>query len=214
MSFYKKNYERIKQIVDTNKVQIIAVSKYSMAEDVRNFFFDTKLNIFAENKVQDLKQKKFLLKDLDLNWHFIGNLQRNKINHLIDLDPFLMQSLSSLKLADALNLRLGVKNKSMDCLLEVNSSYEDSKSGVDPKNVLDVYHKIEDEYTNINLKGLMCIGSNDNKEYNINKSFELTYELYSKLNNATICSMGMSNDYEIAIKRGSNMIRIGSALFN
>jgi hypothetical protein len=124
-----------------------------------------------------------------------------------------MHSLDSLELAKELNSKLEAKNKTMNCLLQINSSFEDTKSGVTPSEAIDIYNTIKKEYPNIILKGVMSIGANSSDKELINKSFALTKEIFDKCDGAKICSMGMSNDYELAIKNGSNMIRVGSALF-
>jgi uncharacterized pyridoxal phosphate-containing UPF0001 family protein len=101
----------------------------------------------------------------------------------------------------------------MNCLLQINSANEDTKSGFLYNEALRMYKKIQNEYPNINLKGVMSIGANTNDKALIIKSFQLTKDIFDKLEDATICSMGMSGDFDIAILNGSNMIRVGSALF-
>ncbi len=200
------------QVNEHHIVQIVGVSKYSTSQDVATLY-SVGQRAFGENKVQDLKEKSSELEDLPLSWHFIGTLQKNKINNLIDLNPVLMHSLDSLELAKELNSKLEAKNKTMNCLLQINSSFEDTKSGVSPSEAVDIYNTIKKEYPNIILKGVMSIGANSSDKELINKSFALTKEIFDKCDGAKICSMGMSNDYELAIKNGSNMIRVGSALF-
>ena len=139
-------------------VQLVAVSKYSSSDDVR-VLYEAGQRAFGENKVQDLKIKIEELDDLPIAWHFIGTLQKNKINNLIDLNPTLMHSLDSLELAEELDKKLKVKNKTMNCLLQINSAYEETKSGVDPKVAVNIYNTIKEKYTNINLKGVMSIGA-------------------------------------------------------
>jgi hypothetical protein len=102
----------------------------------------------------------------------------------------------------------------MNCLLQINSSFEESKSGVNPSDAVEIYNTIIKQYPNIILKGVMSIGANSDDTNLINKSFSLTKEIFDKCAGAKICSMGMSGDYELAIKNGSNMIRVGSALFS
>lgn len=196
-------------------VKLIAVSKYSSHEDVRTLY-EAGQRAFGENKVQDLKEKSQILQDLPIEWHFIGRLQKNKINNLIDLDPFLMHSLDSLDLAYELNKKLELKNKTMNCLLQINSAYEKSKAGILPEDVLLVYGKISQECKNIKLKGVMSIGAHTNNEKSIKESFEVTQKIFESLKEEfkpQYCSMGMSSDYELAIECGSNMIRVGSKLF-
>ncbi len=194
-------------------VKIVAVSKYSSAADVRALY-EIGQRAFGENKVQDLSQKAQELSALPLEWHFIGNLQKNKINHLIKADPFLFQSLDSLELAVELDKRLEKSGSQMDALLQINSAYEESKSGVLPQSALATYEQIALTCKHINLKGVMSIGAHCEDKKIIQKSFETTHNIFSQLKGASICSMGMSGDFELAIACGSNMVRIGSLMFN
>lgn len=200
------------QVSDHHIVQLIAVSKYSTAQEIE-ILYQTGQRAFGENKVQDLKKKQEELNDYPISWHFIGKLQKNKINNLIDCNPTLMHSLDSLDLAQELNKKLKSKNKTMNCLLQINSAYEDSKSGVSPKEAVTIYKEIEEKYPNIKLQGVMSIGANDNDKEKIINSFQITKDIFNNCKNAKICSMGMSKDFELAIANGSNMIRVGSALF-
>jgi len=193
-------------------VQLIAISKYSTNKDI-DTVYQAGQRAFGENKIQDLKQKSQELNELPLSWHFVGNLQKNKINKLIDIKPSLMHSLDSVELAIALNERLRVKNQKMNCLLQINSSNEDSKFGVNIDKAKDIYQEILERCENINLKGVMSIGANSTDIKIIKQSFTTTHQIFTQCKGATICSMGMSKDFELAIECGSNMIRVGSALF-
>ena len=194
-------------------VKIVAVSKYSDAEAIEKLY-NIGQRAFAENRVQDLIAKQEILEELPLEWHYIGNLQRNKLNALIKADPFLFQSLDTLELANALQRRLLDRGTTMDCLLQINSAREATKSGVEPEKALDAYAYIRENCPNIRLKGVMSIGAHTDDKSVIKKSFETTYKIYEALNDdATICSMGMSSDFELAISCGSNMLRLGSILF-
>ncbi len=195
-------------------VKIIGISKYSTANDIATLY-SAGQRAFGENKVQDLKSKAEELEDLPLEWHFVGRLQKNKINNLIDLNPTLMHSLDSLELALELNKKLEAKNKKMSCLLQINSAKEDSKAGVMPETAVDTYKKILDSCPNIRLKGVMSIGAHVEQRDTVKESFITTKKIYDELKplGAKYCSMGMSSDFELAIACGSNMIRVGSSLF-
>ncbi|MGB6328482.1 MAG: YggS family pyridoxal phosphate-dependent enzyme [Halarcobacter sp.] len=195
-------------------VKIIGISKYSEASDIATLY-SAGQRAFGENKVQDLKTKSEELDELPLEWHFVGRLQKNKINNLIDLKPTLVHSLDSLDLAEELNKKLEAKNRTMACLLQINSSHEDSKAGVLPEEAIEIYKQILDSCPNIKLKGLMSIGAHSQDRDIIKKSFITTKNIYDKLIpfGAKYCSMGMSSDFELAISSGSNMIRVGSSLF-
>lgn len=202
------------QVSGHHIVKIVAVSKYSSKKEIQSL-----LNIgqraFGENKVQDLLMKSQELEELPIEWHFIGNLQKNKINNLIDANPSLIQSIDSIDLALALESKLAQKEQNFDALLQVNSAKESTKSGVSPEEALHIYNQIAAQCPHINLKGLMSIGAHSEDRKTIQTSFETTHKLFEQLadNKNLICSMGMSSDYELAINCGSTMVRIGSKLF-
>lgn len=202
------------RISEHHIVKIVGISKYSTSTDIKTLY-EVGQRAFGENKVQDLKAKAEELDELPLEWHFVGRLQKNKINNLIDLNPTLMHSLDSMELAIELNKKLHAKNKKMSCLLQINSAKEDSKAGVLPEDAIKIYKTIVETCPNIRLKGLMSIGAHvDNKDI-IKNSFKITKEIFDDLEpyNPRYCSMGMSSDFELAIACGSNMIRVGSTLF-
>jgi len=199
---------------DHHIVKIVAISKYNTQDDIQTLYHAGQ-RAFGENKVQDLKEKSIALDDNPIEWHFVGRLQKNKINNLIDLSPSLMHSLDSLELAYELDKKLKAKNKKMNCLLQINSANEESKAGVNPEDAISLYNEILEKCTNIKLKGVMSIGAHVQDDDVIKKSFDTTKKIFDsvKKSGATYCSMGMSSDYELAIKCGSNMIRVGSSLF-
>lgn len=194
-------------------VKIVAISKYSTTDEIKALY-QIGQRAFGENKVQDLKTKSSILEELPLEWHFVGNLQKNKINNLLDINPYLFQALDSLELAYELQKKLQSRSMTLDVLLQINSAKEASKHGVMPEDAVDVYKQILQECPNIHLKGVMSIGAHTDDKAVIKKSFETTYDIYKQLEGATICSMGMSGDFEMAIECGSNMVRLGSIMFN
>jgi len=195
-------------------VKLVTVAKYTELENISTLYALGQ-RAFGENQVQQLKERMTALEELPLEWHMIGSLQKNKINNLIDLRPALMQSLDSMELALELNKKLLAKEQSMSCLLQINAANEESKSGVSATQAIDIYQEIKETCPQINLKGVMTIGAHTEESKLIQQSFETTQSIYEKLEkeDATICSMGMSSDYELAIKCGSNLVRVGSALF-
>ncbi|WP_295421705.1 YggS family pyridoxal phosphate-dependent enzyme [Sulfurovum sp.] len=195
-------------------VKLVTVAKYTELENIRTLY-ELGQRAFGENQVQQLKERMAALEELPLEWHMIGTLQKNKINNLIDLRPALMQSLDSIELAQELNKKLEAKNSKMHCLLQMNTANEKTKSGVSAEQAVDIYQEIKENYPNIILKGVMTIGAHTEDTKLIQQSFETTHSIYEKLekDGATICSMGMSGDYQLAIKCGSNLVRVGSALF-
>ena len=209
------NIERARiTISEYHIVQLVAVGKYSDEESIKTLY-ELGQRAFGENQVQQLQTRMENLEELPLQWHMMGHLQSNKINKLVELRPSLFQSLDSLKLAEALNSKLLEKNKKMNCLLQINAANEESKSGVSTEEAFDIYQQISESCPQLKLKGVMSIGAHVDDKKLIQKSFEDSYKIYASLkkDNATICSMGMSNDYELAIKCGSNLVRIGSKIF-
>lgn len=193
-------------------VKIVAISKYSTTDEIEKLYRIGQ-RAFGENKVQDLKAKNSELEDLPLEWHFVGNLQKNKINNLLDINPALFHGLDSLELAQELQKKLEAKEMTLDVLLQINSAKEESKHGVMPEDAVEIYKHIQKECPNIHLKGVMSIGAHSDDKKIIKNSFDTTYDIYKQLDGATICSMGMSGDFELAIECGSNMVRLGSVLF-
>ncbi len=201
------------RVSDHHIVKIVAASKYVGVEEIKALY-SIGQRAFGENKVQDMKSKVETLEDLPLEWHFIGNLQKNKINALLSLNPQLLHSIDSLDIAHALNDRLTRDGKTLRALVQVNSAYEESKSGFTPEEFNDAYAQIIEQCPALHLQGIMSIGAHTDEIDVVKKSFELTRSLFDELPNATICSMGMSGDFELAIECGSTMVRLGSILFD
>ena len=201
------------KVSDHHIVKIVAISKYSTSQEIEKLY-SIGQRAFGENKVQDLKAKAQKLEELPLEWHFVGNLQKNKINNLLDIDPALFHALDSIELALELQKKLEAKSMTLDVLLQINSAKEESKYGVMPEVAVEVYEQISKECPNIKLKGVMSIGAHSTDQEVVKESFKTTHSIYKQLSDATICSMGMSGDFELAIECGSNMVRLGSLIFN
>ena len=205
--------EKVRISTDRHRIiNLVVASKYANAEQISELY-KCGQRAFGENKIQDLQEKSKILENIPLEWHFFGTLQSNKINTLIRLKPYLIHSLHSYDIALELDKRLTRDNITLRALLQVNSANEDSKSGVLAHEAKDIYNKIQETCSKIKLCGLMSIGAHSDDKNVVARSFEATYKIYEELN-AKILSMGMSNDFELAIKCGSNCIRIGSILFN
>ncbi|WP_199906498.1 YggS family pyridoxal phosphate-dependent enzyme [Campylobacter concisus] len=210
MIVLKDLLEKIENL--SKDVTLIAVSKNVTCTEVRELYTQGQRN-FGENRVQELAKKEQELQNFtDIKWHMIGRLQNNKINQMINLKPVLWQSCDSFERALEVDKRLSYK---LDTLLQINSADEDTKQGVSVANATEIYERIQSECKNINLKGVMSIGAHVDEPKEVQKSFELIYKIYESLKpkGATICSMGMSSDFELAIKCGSNMIRLGTMLY-
>ena len=210
MIVLKDLLEKIENL--SKDVTLIAVSKNVTCTEVRELYAQGQRN-FGENRVQELAKKEQELQNFtDIKWHMIGRLQNNKINQMISLKPVLWQSCDSFERALEVDKRLSYK---LDTLLQINSADEDTKQGVSVANAAEIYERIQSECKNINLKGVMSIGAHVDEPKEVQNSFELTYKIYESLKpkGATICSMGMSSDFELAIKCGANMIRLGTMLY-
>lgn len=196
-------------------VKIVAVSKYVDSHDIEDIYHQGQ-RAFGENKVQDLKNKSEILNNYPLEWHHIGRIQRNKINELIRLRPFLVHGLDSYDTAHEYHKRLEREGETQAVLLQINSANEETKAGIEIHNALNLYEKLLQECPRLKLQGIMTIGAHTNDEYLVKKSFEESAKIFSQLQpmGAKILSMGMSHDYELAISFGANLIRVGSAIFH
>lgn len=217
---YKLHFDHIIERIEAARlrvdnhhiVKIVAASKY-VGPDAIEALYQIGQRAFGENRVQDLAAKAEALEDLPLEWHFIGTLQKNKINQLLHIRPSLIHSIDSIELAEALQSRLERENMTLRALVQVNSAYEESKSGFTPEAFLDAYVQIKATCPNIQLQGIMSIGAHTDDRLTVKKSFETTRNLFEQIPNGLICSMGMSSDFELAIECGSTMVRLGSILF-
>lgn len=203
-----------------HRVKLIAVSKYQDIDSMRALHLAGQC-AFGENKVQDLRQKvgefAVIAPAKPIEWHFIGTLQRNKINHLLALRPTLIHSIDSLELALALDERCGKLGRIQRVLLQVNSANESSKHGFSPESTLEAFARISSQARNLQICGLMTIGAHTQDIARIQESFQKTKELYdcmkAQSSHINTLSMGMSGDFAYAISQGATMVRIGSALF-
>lgn len=194
-------------------VKIVAVSKYTDTNAIRSLYAAGQ-RAFGESRVQDLQAKHDELNELPIEWHFVGRLQSNKINALLELQPALIHSLDSFKLAEALDKRAEAKDVTINALLQINSAKEESKAGFEPEAAIEAYERVSEECHYVNLQGLMSIGAHSEDRDVVQKSFETSREIFDKLGDkASVLSMGMSGDFELAIACGSNMLRLGSILF-
>lgn len=200
----------IKDEID-KKVKIVVVSKTRSEKEILDIYKEGHKN-FGENKVQEILEKYEKLPK-DIRWHFIGHLQTNKVKYLI---PFisLIHSVDSLKLLKEINKKAKAKNKVIDCLIQVKIANEDSKYGFNINEVSDVLNYAS-ELENVSIKGLMGMATNTNNNNLIDKEFKLLNTEFKKYKSKDfdVLSMGMSNDYKLAISNESNMIRLGSIIF-
>ena len=207
-----ENLNLIKNTI-SKQVNLIAVSKTKSKEKILEAF-NTGQRIFGENKVQELKEKSKLLPK-EIEWHMIGHLQTNKVKYIA---PFisLIHTVDSEKILIEIDKRAKQNNRVINCLLQFNISNEENKYGIDPKEGEKLLEKSLN-YKNIQIVGVMGMASLTLNKKQIRKEFKNLKYLFdnfqNKNSNIKILSMGMSGDYKIAIEEGSNMIRIGSAIF-
>lgn len=217
----KDNYERINENIlsaaskagRTDKVRLMAVTKTVPYEAV-NFALSLGVDLLGENRVQEFLSK-YEFYDKNCQVHFIGGLQSNKVKYIID-KVSMIHSVDSIKLVDEINKRAALYGKVVDILIEINIGEEESKSGVSVKKLPEIAdHCLS--LSNIRLKGFMAIPPVDDNGSNSGyfRQMEIIYNKYQSEIGAQIdtLSMGMSNDYVQAVLYGSNIVRIGSALF-
>ena len=217
LEIIKNNIEKacIKANRKIEDIEIIGVTKTIDAERI-NILKELGITTFGENKAQELLEKYNIIDNV--SWHFIGNLQTNKVKYIID-KVSLIHSVNSLKLLEEINKRAFNNNINMPVLLEINIANEPSKCGLLEKDLPYIIENIE-KFKNITLNGLMCVAPFvENPEQNA-QYFRKMRKLFVKIKKKNkdniymkYLSMGMTNDYQIAIEEGSNMIRIGTGIF-
>ena len=194
-------------------VLVIGASKTMPLERILFVRDNTDVKIFGENRVQELLEKY----TPDVRWHFIGQLQTNKVKYIIDKVE-LIHSVDRLSLLQEIDRQAKKHGKVQDILIEVNIGGEEKKGGVAPAEVID-FAKEVDKYPSVRLKGLMSVLPNVEKEaldafyLQLSKLYDTLKQ--TRLDNADIryLSAGMSNDYDVAVKYGANIVRLGRALF-
>jgi PLP dependent protein len=217
MFVQKEAYHKIKVELDAAKVNLVAVSKTKPNEDILALY-ELGQRAFGENYVQELVDKEASLPK-DIQWHFIGHLQSNKVKYIA---PFvhLIHGVDGEKLLKEINKQAIKSNRIISCLLQVHIASEETKFGFDKTELIalvDSGHLAN--YSNLVVKGLMGMASFTQDQALLKKEFDglaTTFNMVKeKLNNVHFdtLSMGMSGDYALAIKEGSTMVRIGSLLF-
>ena len=205
----------IKEFLNTlpKDITLVAATKYGDIDDLKDLYSNGVSN-FGENRVDAFLNKYEALKDLDIKWHFIGHLQRNKAHLVLDKIDYL-HSLDSLELAKVINrYRLSPLN----CFIEVSINLEENKNGVP-------YYEVKDfikeclQYPNVNIVGLMMMAVSNSSEESLHNQFrqlkELKDDIEKGLNiSLPYLSMGMSDDYKVAICEGATHVRLGRVLFS
>jgi pyridoxal phosphate enzyme (YggS family) len=213
MAVNEKTYHQIKQEFANASVTLVAVSKLKPASDIEALYKLGQLD-FGENYVQELVEKQAVL-PANINWHFIGHLQSNKVKYIA---PFvhLIHGVDSLKLLQEINKQALKNNRVIDCLLQVHIAKEETKFGMDAPELSDALEAAK-LLPNVNIRGLMGMASFSDDQEVVASEFNYLHDLFTthhfNIQPTAILSMGMSADYALAIKSGSTMVRIGSLLF-
>lgn len=207
----KKKLAKVQKDIE-NKATLVAVSKTRTKEEIEEAY-NCGCRIFGENRVQELKDKY----DSRYEWHLIGHLQRNKVKDVVPLVS-MIESLDSMRLAQEIEKECSKINKIMPVLVEVNISREENKTGIYFEECLSFVKNCM-KFEHLDIQGLMCVGPLTDDEEHIHECFEKMRVLFQRLqteygkDKIKYLSMGMSQDYPIALEHGSNLVRIGSLIF-
>lgn len=225
MEDIRKNLEKINGMIketaercgrSADDVLLVAVSKTRSPEEI-NIAIDAGVTDIGENKVQEIMDKYDSVKPV--RWHMIGHLQTNKVKYIIDKVD-MIHSVDSYKLAVEIDKRARAHGIVMDILIQVNSAQEESKFGISTDETEDLIHTILEGCENIRIRGLMCIAPYADDPEDIKVYFEEVkkqYDQFAQIDHERLdfkyLSMGMSHDFTAAIEAGSNLVRVGSAIF-
>lgn len=220
INILKERYNKIRESIESTKnkysiktnVEIVAVTKYTSMEVVRDFLSLKTNSPLAESKAQSLRDRAGEIESA--NWHFIGRIQSNKIKYIVDYAS-LTHSVENINIVKEISEVASKKNKVVDILLEFNLSEEEQKGGATLENYKEFYEEAS-KLKNIKVKGVMGMASYTDNTLQVEREFESLREVFEKIKSeeTNILSMGMSGDYLLAIKHGSTMVRIGSMLFD
>lgn len=209
----QENYNDIKRQLPGN-VQLVAVSKTHPVSAIQEVY-DLGQRVFGENKVQELTEKYPLLPK-DIQWHLIGHLQTNKVKYIAEFVDTI-QSVDSEKLLKEINKEAAKYNRTIKVLLQIKIAEEDSKFGLEINEAKALFQKyLDGEFSNIEITGLMGMATFTDDENQIRKEFLVLKRVFDELNQLKTLetlSMGMSDDFPIAIDCGANSVRVGSAIF-
>jgi PLP dependent protein len=218
------NAEAYKQLIEElqpKNVTLVAVSKTKPVSDIKELY-DLGHRDFGENYVQELVEKQVVCPP-DIRWHYIGHLQSNKVKYIA---PFvhLIHGVDSLKLLIEIDKQARKNNRVIPCLLQVHIAQEETKFGFSDAETIEIMEdvhksKLLGELQHVEVAGLMGMASNTGNMEDVRKEFKILKLLYNQCaemqvqHTLRLLSMGMSNDYQVAIEEGSNMVRIGSLVF-
>lgn len=208
-----ENYQQIKQDLP-QEVELITVSKTQSNESIQTLY-DAGNLVFGENRVQELIEKQAVLPQ-DIQWHLIGHLQRNKVKYIAEF-VHLIHSVESESLLKEINKQAKRFERTIPCLLQIRIATEETKFGLEAADALALLTTYASKYPNVEIVGLMGMAtftSDENQVRSEFKALKRIFDDFQKLDERIqVLSMGMSGDYAIAIEEGSNMVRVGSAIF-
>lgn len=214
----KENIIKIRKQLPEH-VSLIAVSKFHSEDEIMQAY-EAGQRSFGENHAQEIS-KKYADLPKDIQWHFIGHLQTNKVKYIV---PFvhMIHSVDSVKLLKEINKEAGKNGRVVNCLLQIHIAEEETKFGFTPEECIDLCRHVNfSDYANVRICGLMGMATNTDDTEEIRKEFKTLKALLSELKETCFSSsaefkelsMGMSEDYKIAIEEGSTMVRVGSKIF-
>ncbi|MBP3929931.1 MAG: YggS family pyridoxal phosphate-dependent enzyme [Peptostreptococcaceae bacterium] len=206
-----------KKVNRENGINLIAVTK-TVDIDAINEAIESGITDVGENKPQELARKHDVIGD-KVRWHQIGSLQTNKVKYIID-KVYMIHSIDRLSLCEEIQKRAEKINKTINCLIQVNISEEESKQGISKDEAIDFIKTISEKYKNIKVKGLMTMAPYTEDESIIRDTFKGLKDLSEEISRENIenvymdeLSMGMSNDFKIAVEEGSTLVRVGTSIF-
>jgi pyridoxal phosphate enzyme (YggS family) len=221
MAVHEEAYKRLIAELQPHNITLVAVSKTKPVSDIKELY-DLGHRDFGENYVQEMVEKQVLCPE-DIRWHYIGHLQSNKVKYIA---PFvhLIHGVDSLKLLLEIDKQARKNNRVIQCLLQVHIAQEETKFGFSDDELMEIMEdvhksKLLNELQHIEVAGLMGMASNTEDMEQVRKEFKFLKLLYNQCaslqvqNTVQTLSMGMSNDYQVAIEEGTNMLRIGSLIF-
>jgi len=201
-----------------DQIKLLAVSKNQSIDAVK-ILDELGVNFFGENRVQELEEKneKLISENINLNWHFIGHLQRNKVKYLMRMENCKMiESIDSLRLAKEVNKRARKNERVMPVLIQINIAGDENKFGIVPDKAEEFLKKII-KLKNIKIEGLMTVLPYLDDSKKLRSYFKQMKTIFDQLSEDVVqlneLSMGMTNDYQIAIEEGATIVRVGRAIF-
>jgi len=195
-------------------VELVGAAKFQSLEKIETAY-SLGIRHFGENRGQEVRDKSAFYSGKDVQLSYIGKLQKNKIKYLVGVCD-MIQSIDSIKTAEYVSQRYSCEDMNIDVLIEINISGEESKIGIMPEKVIDTVKELQ-ALDSLTVRGIMTIGSLTDDSNIIRNDFRSMNQIFEELSqtfeNISILSMGMTDDYEIALEEGSNMLRIGRLIF-